>query len=424
MGEARLYLKCVGCGAIYSPPHLHCNHCAGLLRSQYDSFTFGPTDQSNLFAFRDWLPPTSSSNLPIGSSVYQSKGLAQHLDLNNLVIAFSGYAPSIGAGNPTGSFKDFEATPTMLYYREHGIDSLILASAGNTARAFAYAAVQNDFSVIIVIPERALERLWIPCPPTEAIRLVVLEGCDDYAVAIQKANLIGQVLGVANEGGARNVARRDGMSTAILEYAKQQQDLPTHYFQAIGSGTGAIATWEAAQRLMGASVGHRLPRLHLSQNAPFTPIHDAWTHQLPIEPDRDVQTQLKRIDQIDALVLANRTPPYAIPGGVRDALVSTNGVTYAVINDEARAARELFAEVEGLPIGPAAAVATASLIQAVKEKAVHTDDAVMLHITGNNECLLNHDFTLHSIDPILRIQPEALTDEFIRGAGKQLVCSH
>ena len=414
-------LKCVGCGATYVPPRLHCDQCTGLLRSYYGSAAFKPTDQPSLFAFQDWLPPTASSKLPIGTRVYRSEGLAKKLELRNLTIAFSGYAPVIGAGNPTGSFKDFEATPTMLYYREHGIESLVLASAGNTARAFAYAAVQNDFPVVIVVPERALERLWIPCEPTDAVKLVVLEGCDDYAVAIQAASLIGQVLGVANEGGARNVARRDGMSTAILEYAKQLNSLPDHYFQAIGSGTGAIAMWEASQRLLAAGIGNELPRLHLSQNAPFTPIHDAWTHGVSIEPDVDVSDQLRRIDKIDALVLANRMPPFAIPGGVRDALASTGGLTYAVTNDEARAASTLFAETEDLPIGPAASVATASLIQAIEQEQIGTDDAIMLHITGNNESLLRRDFSLHKIAPVWQVRPEAVTEDSIREVSNHLV---
>ena len=43
------------------------------------------------------------------------------------------------------------------------------------------------------------------------------------------------------EGGARNVARRDGMGTTVLEYARVTGEMPCHYLQAIGSGTGGIA---------------------------------------------------------------------------------------------------------------------------------------------------------------------------------------
>jgi cysteate synthase len=419
--QQKLRLVCVGCGATYEPPRLRCDRCDGLLRSEYATTAFEPEDRSDLFSFLDWLPSTSPTDLPIGAVVYRSEGLAQRLGLSDLGIAFSGYAPLIGATNPTGSFKDFEAAPSLLYYREHGTETLVLASAGNTGRAFAYAAVRLDYPVVVVVPERALDRLWIPCEPTSAVRLVVLEGCDDYTAAIRAADRIGRVLGVANEGGARNVARRDGMSTAMLEYAKRTGALPDHYVQAVGSGTGAIAAWEASQRLLAVGIGTDLPTLHLSQNAPFTPIHDAWTRNIPIEPDRDVEDQLRRIDRIDAPVLANRTPPYAVAGGVRDALTSTNGHTYAVTNAEARGAAALFEEAEGLAIGPAAAVATGSLIQALEAGRIGADDAVMLHVTGNNEELLRRDFTLHSIEPVWRVRPEGITEASIRSARDRLL---
>jgi len=421
MGSAKFRLQCVSCGATYEPPRLHCDRCDGLLRAVYDAKAFRPGSQSDLFAFLDWLPPTSAADIPTGTVVYPSKGLGRHLGLSRISIAFSGYAPEIGAENPTGSFKDFEAAPSIMYCREHGIESLVLASAGNTARAFAYAATRLDYPMVIVVPQRALDRVWIPCKASDAVRLVVLDRCDDYATAIQVAGAIGRVLGIANEGGARNVARRDGMSTVILEYAKQVGSVPAHYVQAIGSGTGAVAAWEASQRLLDAGVGQVLPTLHLAQNAPFTPIHDAWTGGVPIEPDVDVEGQLRRIDQIDAPVLANRMPPYAVPGGVRDALESTNGHTYAVTNAEAREAASLFERAESLSIGPAAAVAAAALAQAVAAERIRSDEEVLLHVTGNNEALLKRDFTLYGIEPAWRVDPASLSDAVIESARDRLV---
>ena len=412
----KLTLVCTGCGQKYAPPRLHCDACDALLRSEYAHKSFDPGPQLNLFAFHDWLPPSETSDEPIGTVVHPSKGLANRLDLPNLSIAFSGYAPALGARNPTGSFKDFEAIPSLLYFREHGIPSVVLASAGNTARAFAYAAVRLDFPVVIVIPERALPRLWIPCAATDAVRLVVLRDCDDYADAIRIAGLIGRVLGIANEGGARNVARRDGMSTVMLEYARRLSALPAHYVQAIGSGTGAISVWEASQRLLDAGIGRSLPKLHLAQNAPFAPVHDAWTLGTPIEPDVNTEEQLRRIDQIDALVLANRRPPYAVTGGVQDALASTNGSTYAIANTQARKAAEMFEALEGVPIGPAAAVAMAALEQAIDSGRVKHEDPVLLHITGNNETLLQDDAELQRIEPAWVVRPDEITERTLLAA--------
>jgi cysteate synthase len=416
----KLVLSCTGCGRTYAPPQLHCAHCDGLLRSRYESTEFRPKPRPGLFAFHDWLPSQSALDLPIGAVVRPSQGFGPELGLRNLSIAFSGYAPEIDAWNPTGSFKDFEAAPSLQYYREHGINALILASAGNTARAFAYAAVKLDYPVILVVPERAVERLWIPCRPTERVRLVVLEGCDDYAAAIRAAAQIGTTLGISNEGGARNVARRDGMSTSVLEYARTMGSIPEHYVQAVGSGTGAIAAWEASLRLAAAGVGDKPPVLHLAQNDPFAPIHDAWAHHRPIDPDRDVEDQLLRIDQIDALVLANRTPPYGIPGGVHAALTATAGHTYAITNDEARATAVEFESLEGLSIGPAAAVAAGALRQAVRINRIASNDRVLLHITGNNEVRLRQDYTLQPIPVSWRVRPKDLTERAILSARGRL----
>jgi cysteate synthase len=416
---AKVRLTCVGCGTPYDPPRLHCDRCDGLLRSTYEVSAFRPGNARGLFSFLDWLPTSQVADLPIGTAVYRSEGLAKRLELPNLAIAFSGYAPDLGAANPTGTFKDFEAAVTVLYCREHGIEWLILASAGNTARAFAYAAVRLDFPIVLVVPEKALENLWIPCRPTDAVRLVVLDGCDDYTAAIRVSARIAQILDIPSEGGARNVARRDGMSTALLEYAKTLGGMPDHYVQAVGSGTGAIATWEAAQRLRNAGIGDHLPVLHLSQNAPFAPIHDAWMLGRPIRPDIDVEGQLDRIAQIDALVLANREPPYAVPGGVRDALESTGGRTYAVDNAHARAAGKLFEETEGVPIGPAAAVGTASLVEGVRRGWIEPDDAIMLHITGSDE-LLRREVKLHRLPETWRISPDGVTEPAVRAARDRL----
>jgi len=121
-------------------------------------------------------PPRETVDTPIGPLVYRSDRLAERLGLKRLYIAFNGYAPSVGAMNMTGSFKDFEAFPSILYIREHGAESVILASAGNTARAFAYAATLLDFPVYIVAPEAMANHLWVPIVPSDSIRLIVVAG--------------------------------------------------------------------------------------------------------------------------------------------------------------------------------------------------------------------------------------------------------
>ncbi len=120
------------------------------------------------------------------------------------------------------------------------------------------------------------------------MRLAVIDGGADYADAVELGNGIAGTEGYYSEGGARNAARRDGMGTTVLSAVEAAGVIPDHYFQAVGSGTGAIAAWEMNLRLLeDGRFGSRKMRLHLSQNAPFTPMTDAWeagSRTLAVEP--------------------------------------------------------------------------------------------------------------------------------------------
>ena len=80
--------------------------------------------------------------------------------------------------------------------------------------------------------------------------------------------------------------------------------------------------------------------------------------------------------------MSNRKPPYAITGGLYDALSDAGGAILALTNEEAEKAAELFLEFEGNDVEPAAAVAVASLIKAVNDKLIEPKSVVMLNITG------------------------------------------
>ncbi len=407
---------CLSCGKRLAAIERTCPDCpSALLRADYPVKPFQPTDRPGIFRFADFLPPTSTFETKIGPCVYRSDALAARLGLANLHIAYNGYAPEKGAWNLTASFKDFEALPTLLFLREHGVNAVSLASAGNTARAFAYAGALLNFNVHIVIPEALLGSLWIPTPTTprlalERIHITAVANSRDYFKAIELNQLIVREFGLTDEGGARNIARRDGMGTAVLEHARIVGELPRHYFQAVGSGTGGIAAWEAALRLIATGdFGDAPPHLHLAQNAPFAPIHDAWTHGKTIHPNADIDDQLRRIDQISAAVLANRNPPYGLVGGVRDALHETDGRTYAVSNAEAAFAQAMFEEAEGIPIGPEAGVALGALRQALEHNALDPNESILLHVTGGGEALLCRDYDLMQLEPTLRIAPKDVT---------------
>lgn len=215
------------------------------------------------------------------------------------------------------------------------------------------------------------------------MKLVVTEKGSDYFDAIYLSNIICELDRFYPEGGAKNVARRDGMGTTVLSAVTTIGRIPDYYFQAVGSGTGAIAAWEANKRfIVDGRYGKNLMKLMVSQNIPFTPMYDAWKAGsralLPLED----QLARHQAEEICAKVLSNRKPPYSLKGGLFDALTETGGDMFAVTNEEAAAAGSLFERVEGIDIEPASAVAVSSLKQAIEQKAVEKDAVIMLNITG------------------------------------------
>lgn len=206
----------------------------------------------------------------------------------------------------------------------------------------------------------------------------------DYSDAIALSKEIGKIEGLIEEGGERNVARRDGMGVVELEAVFTMKHLPDYYFQAVGSGTGAIAAWETFIRLIAdGRFGKRMPRIVISQNLPFAPMFSAWQDgRAEIIADEDMRYAKEAIKNMYADVLSTRNPPYSIKGGVYDMLSSTNGGLYGVTNEECKEAEKLFESEEGIDLDPAASVAIASLIKAVEDGFVGRKDTILLNVTG------------------------------------------
>jgi cysteate synthase len=383
-------LRCPVCGAQLedSPGDflLSCpeRHAPALLRAVYQEKRFVVhAERTGVFRYSDWLPVRRLLPGAFGPAAYWSKGLARLLGLEKLLVIFNGWWPEKGALMETCTFKELEAQAVCGRVVEDWTASLVVSSAGNTARAFHHACARYWVPTLIVVPGASLPMLWRTGGPSASVRLAVLEGGADYADAIALGNDIAKTRGFYSEGGARNAARRDGMGTALLSAVEQAQRIPDHYFQAVGSGTGAIAAWEMSLRLLeDGRFGDRRMRLHLSQNAPFTPIADAWDAGTRLIAEPPAAEARARARAIHAQVLANRNPPYSLVGGLYDALLDTRGHVYRVTDAQAQSAGRLFELHEGIDIDPAAEVAVGSLLQAVSLGRVGARDLVALNVTG------------------------------------------
>ncbi len=389
-------ITCKKCGEILIDSFCaFCEHCTdALLVTDYHEKGFRDDQGEGIWKF-NWLPVHKPSSVVGGPVVYKSEGFAKELGLNNLYISFSGYWPEVGAAVESCTFKEFEAAVVLENARDNNIDGLVVASAGNTARAFAHLAEVTGYSAIIVVPLMCLEEMWYLEPPGKVPTVIVSDG--DYSDAIDMAKKIARMTGLPFEGGVKNVAKRDGLGVVMLEAVSTIGRLPDHYFQAVGSGAGAIAAWEMSKRFQfDPRYAGVMPRIHIAQNLPFAPMVKAWNRGERTLRQEDLSKE--HIGHILTRVLSSRYPSYDIMGGVYDALSDTGGFAYGVTNKEAVDASKLFEKLEGIDIVPAASVAVGALRQAALSGNVGTDDVVLLNITGGGEQRLKKDAHVYGVN--------------------------
>lgn len=358
-----------------------------LVRAVYAKKQIEFKDNSyGLYKFADWMPVQRALEGSCAPVTYKSEALAKEYGLSNLYITFSGYWPEKGAKMNTCSFKETEAYSVCGRLPQDEKRILVVASAGNTARAFAQVCSENNTPIVIAVPFENMNALWFKKPLNKCVKIICTPAGTDYFDAIQLGAKVCESGAFLEEGGAKNVARRDGMSTTVLSAVEHIGHIPDSYFQAIGSGTGTIAAWEANLRFIeDGRFGNKLMKLIPSQNIPFTPMYDAFKQDSRALLQYDEEDAVKRALAIDAKVLSNRRPPYSLAGGLYDALKATGGDIEIVTNEELRAAGELFEKLEGIDINPAAAVAVCSLKKALESGKISKDETVMLNITGGGE---------------------------------------
>ncbi len=412
MGSFKLICVKSGEEKMPDPFDFSCKSHSSLVKSVYSKKKLNLKDKQGIWRFIDWLPVKKASSYSEKPITYRSEGLAAELGLKNLFISFNGYWPEKGVKMETITFKELEGAVTLQYARENNVKKLVVASAGNTGKAFASSAMKEAFPVILVIPKKCLCGVYLPDFDNRYVKIILLRD-GDYSDSIALARRIAHIKGYTYEGGAKNIARRDGLATVMLDAATVIGRLPQHYLQAVGSGTGAIATYEASLRLIGdGGFGSSLPVFHLSQNLPVAPMYFAWQDgRREIVPDKDIPKVDNVLDLIYARVLSNRYPPYSISGGVYDTLKATKGNMYGVENNEARRAKKLFAKVEGIDILPAAAVAVASLEQAVSRNRIKENDVTLLNITGGGGRRLRKDMHLCRIRSDYSVNNDTSNDE-------------
>lgn len=390
-----------------------------LIRAKYETKKFLPIEHlDGIYRYANWMPIKRTLRKSCAPVTYKSKGLAKFLGLENLFITFSGWNPKIGAKMKTCSFKETEAYSVLARMDSSEKRTLVVQSAGNTARAFAQVCSDNNIPVVICVPLDSIHDLWFRKKLRKCVKLVAVpHGCDYYD-AIALGEKLAKDPRYFLEGGAKNIARRDGMGTTVLSFAEKTGRIPDAYFQAVGSGTGAIAAWENAERLASdGRFGENHMRIYVAQNTPFTLMNDSWKADSRALVDLTPEDGRHQAEIVLAKVLTNRKPPYSLAGGLYDVLKASGGDTFLADNNDIMYWMIQYRNLEGYELLPAACVAVTALAKAIEEGKVRRDEYIMLNCTGGGTLsAMSKGFIFK--EPDLILSPDLPAEEIINNINK------
>ncbi len=378
-----------------SPFHIHCPHCgSSWSEARYDYPSLGlqlpgllaprPFD---LWRYRELLPVTEfNPTLSMGEGgtpLIHAKNLGLMLGCPNLYIKDE-------RQGPTNSFKDRQAAVGVASLKEAGVTEAVLASTGNVAIAYsAYAA-------------RAGIKLWAfltSLVPAEKMREVAIYGTQvikvtaTYDQAKQVAAEFAQQRNLVLERGARTISAVEAMKTIAFEIVEQltcHQNpkqipatqlpppwrTPDWYIQSVSGGLGPLGVLKGFYELREMGLTDHIPSIACIQAEGCAPMVQAW------QTGRDVADPVTSPrTHIATLATGDPGRTYTL---IHQRIKSGGGGLFESVSDEETFRTiHILAKLEGISVEPAAAVAFAGLIKAIRARAINPEDLIVVNCTGH-----------------------------------------
>ena len=280
-----------------------------------------------LWRFTDWLPVAEPGTEPIGGCTYRSESLG-----SGSASTTSGW-PST-AGGPSGAPAARPARSRTSRWPRRcsdcgaGAAGVIVATAGNTGRAFADLGAGVGFPVVVVTAEAHVDRIW---------RSGRRDGADhgrrrDRGRRLQRRHRGGGRgrgpgrLRAGGRGEERGSAGRDRHAPARRRDHHRPDARPLRPGRrAAAPARSACGAWPSASPPTVDSVG-----CSPASTSPRTTSTTPSTRRGRRGGPRGAGDVPGRCEGAYADVLVNRSPAYAVRGGLHDLLVATRGQTYAV----------------------------------------------------------------------------------------------
>jgi threonine synthase len=281
--------------------------------------------------------------------------------------------------NPTGSFKDRQASLAISLMKEAGVQEAVVSSVGNVAIAYAaYAA-------------RAGIKLWVFVPsttPEEKVRETAVYGTKiiripgTYDETKQAAAAYAQENNLFLDRGIKGIAAKEAMKTIAFELAEQLGDnrsgswqAPDWYLQSVSGGLGPVGVMKGFQELLDLGLVDKMPKLGCVQADGCAPMVKAFQQKRPLaHPVIDPQTNIL------TLTTGNPGEAYEV---LFELMSQHGGDMISVSDEEAYQSLHCLAQTEGISVEPATAVTFAGLAKFINQGIIRPDETVVVNCSGH-----------------------------------------
>lgn len=289
---------------------------------------------------------------------------------------------------PTGSFKDRQASGTVSALKSRGITELVLASTGNAAAAYAAYCAKAGIKLWVFLANNV---------PSEKVRELALYGAEiikiagTYDQAKEIAADFAKRRNLVFDQGAKAIPGKEGFKTIAYEIAEQLGwRSPDWYLQAVSGGIGPLGVYKGFKELFALGIIDRIPKLGLIQVEGCAPMVRAYQQGLnkaaPVIPET----------LIAVLATGNPGLSYTM---LKKSVDETGGVFLSVDDGETFRAMRKLARIEGFSMEPASSVAFAGLEKLWEAGQIKPGETVVVNSSGHTFSAEKHAledrFSLH-----------------------------
>lgn len=380
--EISTTLQCTRCGDSSDDLAMQatCARCGGPLSYAFTGAFGGGLSRSDQWRYFDLLPLKHTTSI-----VSLGEGGSEVIDLPELSSCIGGarlFLKLDCVKNPTGTFKDREASVVISRCRELGLNGLVFYSTGNTGRAYTHYAAHVGLTTYCFLPLDTHYKQTASFLKRKNNFLILVD--DDYR----------QIAGYAKAFAAANqltvIAPMHDRTESYATLAYEQHAQLPHcdwFAQTIASGMGPIGFLRGHRHLvnLGLESTTDIPRIACVQSEETNVMSRVYN------AGRDVMTAEDLPAPREALFepTLNSTNPVTNFPSLRECLRESNGVITDVAPARAEAAASrLVAALESrriylqFDIEKSLLIGFAGLIRLADEGRIHAGERIMLLATG------------------------------------------